>query len=161
MGTKYFGTVDEINALNSYIKLIRAAESLNSRINTEINRNGLTESQFSILEALFHLGPLCQRQLGDKLLKSGGNITLVIDNLEKQNLVRRERGEKDRRFFTIHLTEKGMALIKKIFPAHVNLIVQEMNVLTNEEHITLQKMLKLIGLPKAEEKAEIISEDVF
>ncbi len=146
MGTKYKGSKKEITALNTFIKLLRAAESLNSRINPAITAYGLTESQFSILEALFHLGPMCQRELANKLLKSGGNITLVVDNLEKRGLVKRERGVADRRYFTIHLTKKGKSLIEKVFPEHVKLILSEMDVLSESEHIELQRMLKLVGL---------------
>ena len=89
MGTHYKGSRKETDALNSYIKLIRAAESLNSKINLELSKLDLTESQFGVLDALLHLGPLKQKEIGKKILKSGGNITMVIDNLEKQDLVQR------------------------------------------------------------------------
>ena len=69
MGTRYDGTDEEVNALNTFIKLVRAAESVSVRINSSLPKNGLTESQFGVLEALYHLGPLCQRDLGSKLLK--------------------------------------------------------------------------------------------
>ena len=68
---------------------------------------GLTISQFGVLEALHHKGPLCQRDIAVKILKSTGNITLVIDNLEKQGLVTRERTSEDRRYLTIRLTGQG------------------------------------------------------
>ena len=96
MGTHYKGTKKEINALDTYIKLIRSSESVRTRINEFIIKKGLTEIQFSALDALYYLGPLNQKELGNTLLRSGGNITLIIDNLEKQRLVKRERGE-DRR----------------------------------------------------------------
>lgn len=51
-----------------------------------------------MLEALYHKGPLCKRDIAAKILKSTGNITLLIDNLEKNGLVRRERDNEDRRF---------------------------------------------------------------
>ncbi len=154
MGTHYKGTKKEVLSLNSYIKLIRAAEAINYRMNTELSKSNLTESQFGVLEALLHLGPLCQKELGSKLLKSGGNITMVIDNLEKRGLVKRERGEKDRRFFSIHLTRQGKNLIEKLFPLHLNYIVEQMDVLSEEEHLKLQKLCKKIGL-KEEKEAEV------
>jgi len=145
MGTHHKGTKKEINALNAYIKLMRAAESISARVHSHLEKE-LTFSQFSILEALYHLGPLCQRAIADKLLKSGGNITLVVDNLEKQGLVKRERSETDRRYFTIHLTKPGKALIEKLFPKHVEAIVKEICVLNEDELASLEKMLKTIGL---------------
>ena len=81
MGTHFSGSKKNIEALNSYIKLIRSAESLSSKINLQLSEFGLTESQFGVLDALYHLGPMKQKELGKKILKSGGNITMVINNL--------------------------------------------------------------------------------
>jgi hypothetical protein len=83
MGSRYKGSQSEVRALDTLIKLMRAAESVNVRLNRFISRAGLTVSQFGALEALYHLGPLCQSELGEKILKSSGNITMVVDNLEK------------------------------------------------------------------------------
>nr|NIP73420.1 MarR family transcriptional regulator [Gammaproteobacteria bacterium]NIR98346.1 MarR family transcriptional regulator [Gammaproteobacteria bacterium]NIV21028.1 MarR family transcriptional regulator [Gammaproteobacteria bacterium] len=83
MGTHYKGDPAEVAALDAYIKLARAAESVIARIHRR-TASGLTVSQFGVLEALYHLGPMHQRMIGAKLLKSGGNVTMVIDNLEKR-----------------------------------------------------------------------------
>ncbi len=149
MGTHFKGSKKEMLALDTYIKLARAAETVSARINSYIFKKGLTESQFGILDALYHIGPLCQRELGVKILKSGGNITHVIDNLEKQGLVRRERGE-DRRYFTIHVTRQGKSLMDKVFPHHVEQVVKELGMLTEEDHRQLQRLCKLVGLSKIE-----------
>jgi MarR family transcriptional regulator, 2-MHQ and catechol-resistance regulon repressor len=146
MGTNYKGSRKEVSALNAYIKLMRAAESLNSVLNTSLSNEGLTESQFGVLETLYHLGPMNQKNLGNKLLKSGGNITFVVDNLEKQGLVIRRRGIVDRRNFNIQLTEKGHKLIKHIFPKQLKIIVDEIGILNDNEQRELQRMCKLIGL---------------
>ena len=146
MGTHYKGSKKEINALNVFIKLIRAVESLNSILNTSLSKEGLTESQFGVLEALFHLGPMSQKNLGSKLLKSGGNITLVIDNLEKRGLVTRRRGVVDRRYFSIQLTDKGKKLVESIFPKQLKIITEEIGILNENEQYELQRMCKLIGL---------------
>ncbi|SRR5690606_4836550 len=148
MPTHYKGKKSEVNALNVYIKLIRAAESITARVHAHIYEKGITVTQFSVLEALYHLGPLYQKELGDKLLKSGGNITLVIDNLEKQGLVRRERGSRDRRQFIIHLTDAGKEKIESIFPKHAEAITKEFEILTEEERTELERLLKIIGLKK-------------
>ncbi len=146
MGTHHKGSKKEVTALNTYIKLVRAVESLNQRLYPFLSKHSLTESQFAVLEALYHLGPLNQRELSDKLLRSPGNITMVIDNLEKRNFVKRERGELDRRHYIIHLTPAGREFIKKIFPEHLDSIVKEINVLSEEEQCQLQRMCKEIGL---------------
>ena len=146
MGSKYNGTKKEIRALNSYIKLIRSAESLNSKINLELSEFGLTESQFAVLDALFHLGPLKQKDIGEKILKSGGNITMVIDNLEKQDLVKRKRGEKDRRHFIIHLTKKGENKITEVLPLVTKLIKKHFEILNQAEQKELERLCKITGL---------------
>ena len=146
MGTHYKGTEEEIRALNTYIKLMRAAESLTSRLNSHLASARLTISQFGALEALFHLGPLCQRELSEKLLKSSGNITMVVDNLEKRGLVERKREGEDRRYVTVHLTQEGWRLISEIFPAHVAAIVEEMNILTASEQNELGRLCRVLGL---------------
>ena len=113
-------------ALDTYIKLMRAAESVTARLEPGMAAFGLTVGQFGALEALLHLGPLCQRDLGRKLLRSSGNITVVVGNLALRGLVRRSRRRDDRRFITVSLTEKGRRLISTLFPRHVSLLVREM-----------------------------------
>ncbi len=146
MGTHYRGTAEEVTALDAYIKLARAAESVTARLNRRTTAAGLTVSQFGVLEALYHLGPMCQRDLGKKILRSSGNITMVVDNLEKRGLVRREREAADRRFVTVHLTAKGRRLIEEILPRHVQAIVEEMSVLTPAEQEELGRLCKMLGL---------------
>jgi MarR family 2-MHQ and catechol resistance regulon transcriptional repressor len=145
MGTRYCGTKDEVRALDTYIKLVRAADSVATRIHRHLDAAHLTVSQFGVLEALFHLGPLYQRDLAEKLLKSGGNITLVIDNLEKRELVKRDRETQDRRCIKVSLTEKGQQLISQIFPSHVAAVVNEMSILTASEQEELGRLCRRLG----------------
>ncbi|RPI65129.1 MAG: MarR family transcriptional regulator [Ignavibacteriales bacterium] len=146
MGTKYKGTKKEMSILNSFIKLTRAADSVRSRISSVINTREITESQFYVLDSLYHSGPLTQKDIGEKVFRSGGNITLVIDNLEKQGYVKRVRGKEDRRYFTIHLTKTGKNLMDKIFPEFVNAVKVELNVLGDSEHKQLQELCKKVGV---------------
>lgn len=146
MGSHYKGSKKEVRALNTYIKLIRAADTLSSGVNLNLISTGLTESQFNVLDALYHLGPLTQKQLGKKLLKSGGNITMVIDNLEKRNLVKRRRGEKDRRVFFIDLTLHGKQHVENILPEQVSRIKNEMSTLSKGEQNELQRLCKKLGV---------------
>ena len=125
-------------ALNTYTKLMRAAESVTSRVSRIMAAAGLTISQFGVLEALHHKGPLCQRDIASKILKSTGNITLVIDNLEKQGLVRRDRISDDRRYLTVSLTQKGQTVISSSFANVEAAIVAELAALaTTEQELSL------------------------
>jgi MarR family transcriptional regulator, 2-MHQ and catechol-resistance regulon repressor len=145
VGTRYRGTKDEVRALNAFIKLVRAAESVGARLSGSLTEAGLTDSQFGALEALYHLGPLHQRELGAKLLRSSGNVTMVVDNLEKSGLVRRERGARDRRFVTVHLTDAGRRLIARLFPRHAARIAAEMSALAPAEQDELGRLCRKLG----------------
>ena len=146
MGTHYKGKKDNIETLNAFIKLMRATESINNRLNRHLSENDLTISQFGVLEALFHLGPLNQRALGQKLLKSGGNITMVIDNLEKRGHVIRKADPDDRRAVLIHLTKSGEAFISNFFPSHLERIIEEFSVLSKKEKQDLERICKKLGM---------------
>ena len=137
-------------ALNTYTKLMRAAESVTTRVHRVLAGPKLTISQFGVLEALYHKGPLCQRDIATKILKSTGNITLVVDNLEKTGLVRRERDCEDRRFLTIYLTESGTTLIATVFAAVEAEIVTEMGSLTGSDQELLGNLCKKLGMKGGE-----------
>ena len=146
MGTHFDGDKEEQQVLNAFIKLMRATESLNNRLNKHHADANLTVSQFGVMEALHHLGPLNQKALGEKLLKSGGNITLVIDNLEKSGWVERHQDPEDRRSMLIHLTAEGKNLIADYFPEHLERIKDEFEVLTDTELQQLARICKKLGL---------------
>lgn len=145
MGTRHRGPIEEINALNAFIKLQRAAESVSARVHAALP-SGLTVTQFGVLETLHHVGPLCQSELADKLLKSGGNLTLVVDNLEKAGYVLRERDPADRRFVVVKLTPRGEEFITSLFPKIVTNVTREMSVLSSTELADFGRLCKKIGL---------------
>ena len=146
MGTKFKGNTQEIRALNSYIALLRCTETVTSETTRHLAAAGLSVGQFGVLETLFHLGPLCQRDIGRKLLKSGGNITTVIDNLVKRDLVERHPHPGDRRYWQVDLTAAGRQLIAGLFPAHAAGVNKRMSVLTDQELLELQRLCKKLGL---------------
>ncbi len=145
MGCRHNGTREERDALSAFVKLQRAAETVEALTGRHLQQAGVSPSQFGVLEALFHLGPLCQRDLGAKLLKSTGNITLVIDNLEKRGLVRRERDQNDRRYITVHLTDDGRELIARLFPIHAEHVRLVMARLTDTEQAELGRLCRKLG----------------
>lgn len=145
MGTRYQGTQQEVLALDTFIKLVRATDSVSNRIHRNLADIDLTVSQFGVLEILLHLGSMYQRDLAEKLLKSGGNMTLVIDNLEKRSLVTRVREAEDRRCIKVSLTDKGKELISAFFPSHVAAVVNEMSILSPDEQAELGRLCRKLG----------------
>ena len=145
MPTHFKGSKQEVRALNAFINLARGSDSLMARMSLQFESEGLTTGQFGILEALLHLGPMCQKTIGEKLLRSGGNITLVVDNLEKHGWVRRERQREDRRKILVHLTPEGRRLISEMVPRHVKAIVKEMQRLEPGEQEALRRICRKLG----------------
>lgn len=148
MPTHFDGSTTECLALDSFIKLVRAADSVSSQVNDHLREHGLTVSQFGVLEALYHLGVLNQSDLAQKLLKSTGNLTTVVDNLAKRRLVERRRCTEDRRVVYIHLTGAGRELTESILPSHVSGVVQAFSVLRPDEQQTLGELLRRLGTGK-------------
>lgn len=154
MSTHYKGTKEEVSALDCFIKLLRASESVNAAAVRQIQANGLTESQFGVLEALLHLGTLNQNQLAGKILKSGGNITLVIDNLLKHGLVVKEKRSDDRRCYWISLSDSGKELITRIFPEHVRIITERFAALSSEQQKQLAMLCRKLGTANHNQEEE-------
>jgi len=145
MPTHFDGTPEEVLALDTFIKLTRANNSLLARLAQRGTHPELSVSQFGTLETLYHLGTMSQTEICNKLLKSGGNTTLVIDNLEKRGLVTRRRDPNDRRVIMVELTDDGLAMISAIFPGHAQAIAEEMAVLSPEEQQQLGALCKKLG----------------
>lgn len=131
--------------LKTYTTMMRATESVTSRMHRHLSGYNLTVSQFGVLEALYHLGSLSQRDIGKKILKTSGNITMVVDNLERRQLVVRKKSDKDRRIIMVKLTDEGYRLIHKIFPVHAGIAENIFSVLSNDELEKLGRLLKILG----------------
>ena len=145
MPTHYTGTRVEIRTLDTFIKLTRCTNSLFARLSERNTLEDITPSQFAVLEALYHLGSLTQGEVSTKVLKSGSNMTTVIDNLERNGLVRRERDAKDRRVIHVCLTEAGTSKVEALLPGHVEALVEEFKVLSASEQQTLGALCKKLG----------------
>ena len=130
------------DALSVYVKLMRATNQATNRIHRHLRDDNLTVSQFAVLEALYHLGPLSQSELGEKILKSNANLTTVVDSLERKTLVIRKRAEEDRRRVTVYLTESGRELIARVFPRHAEIVAKAFEFLSDEEKDILSNILR-------------------
>lgn len=141
-------TINDSLPVATFARLSKTANIISAEVHKPLAKHKLTVSQFGVLEALHKLGPMYQRDLAREIVKTTGNITTVIDNLEKSDLVRREREAKDRRYFMVVLTAKGEKLIKKIYPAHAKQIEQIMKRLTKAEQERLLKLCEKLEAPK-------------
>jgi len=146
MGTQYKGSPSEIGALNTYIKLMRSSQSVSERIRSYQTVTGLNSSQFGALEALYHLGSLPQKTIGEKLLVSKSNVVGIVDALEKLDFVKRRQNSDDRRFINVSITEEGRKYMERTLPDHVNAIAEEFSCLTASEQEQLAKLCRKLGL---------------
>lgn len=145
MPTHHRGPAREVRALDAYIKLLRAADTVGARLNKGLSDRGLTPGQLGVLEALFHLGALGPQELGRKLLRSNANVTTVVDNLERAGLARRTRRGDDRRCVTVTLTPAGRRTITRVFPEHAAQIADLFSALSPAEQDELGALCKRLG----------------
>jgi MarR family 2-MHQ and catechol resistance regulon transcriptional repressor len=145
MATHYDGPEETRRALDVHTKLVRAQESLKTVLRTALREDGLTGGQLGVLEALLHIGPMIQSELADKLLTSPSNLTTVIDNLERDGLVRRRRSTEDRRQVEVSLTDEGRELIEEVFPRHAERITRLYGALEPEEQEELGRLCRKLG----------------
>lgn len=145
MGTKFNGNEDIRRSLNTFIKLQRSINSVSRFLSAQEGNKELSVTQFGILESLYHLGPMSQKALGNKILKTKGNISFVVRNLLSQELISRMQNADDGRFYEIRLMPKGKKLIQNTFPGHAEAIHKAMGVLTAMEQETMQDLCKKLG----------------
>jgi MarR family 2-MHQ and catechol resistance regulon transcriptional repressor len=136
---------DADRALDLYVALSRCAATMHRLSARDIQRYGLTQAQFAVLEVLHHKGPLPLRALGRKLLVTGGNVTFVTAQLAKAGLLQRRRSATDRRVIHATLTPKGEALMERCFPEHAACIARAAAVLPAREQARLARLLKRWG----------------
>lgn len=128
-------------------KAVNAVETYAQRSIAELEMCG---SDFSVLEALLHKGPLPVNEIGKKVLLTSGSITVAIDRLESKGLVERRASGADRRAKIVHLTKPGKELIARVYADHAADMERIASAsLTKAERETLIRLLKKIGYEAA------------
>ena len=141
---KNFDKETELN-LKMMIIIARMVKAIDQTVIPDINSHGLTPSQFSVLEALLHKGPLTVNEIIEKTLSTSGNMGLVISNLERSGLVLKKVSETDKRSRTIELTNEGRKLIEEIFPPHVEIVNRMFSGIDLSEKEQMAEMMKKLS----------------
>ncbi|GGB58827.1 MarR family transcriptional regulator [Lentibacillus populi] len=136
-------------SLKTFVVLMKSAKSVEDRIKQDIKRYGVSTTEFTILEALYHKGNLTVQQICDAVLINSGSITYVIDKLQKKGLLKRSPSKSDRRVVHVQITDQGKQLMNRIFPKHQAVIEEVFKDVSPEEKQTVIDVLKKVGL-KAE-----------
>lgn len=136
-------------ALKLFVVLARAQRAINERVEASLAPHHLTLTEFGILEALYHKGPLLLGEVRIKILVSSGGITFLMDKLVQRGLVERQPCVSDRRARYAALTRKGETLMAQIFPPHADAIRDAMAGLSRTEQKQATALLKQLGLSAA------------
>lgn len=141
---KHYGEENDLN-LKVVIGISRANQAIQKQSAVTFKEGGLTTAQFAVLEALYHKGTLTIQEIIKSILSTGGNMTVVINNLEKEELIERHANPEDKRSSLIEITQKGKKIIEEIFPNHLQSLKEEFKVLTIEEKQDLITILKKLS----------------
>lgn len=138
--------------LKILIGMHRNTNAIDKETSKLAQQEGLTFSQFAVLEALYSKGDMTVGEVRKAILSSMGTIPLIIDNLVKLNYVTRRGDENDRRRCIVSLTDEGRSIIEKLALQNAKMIIDYMSVLTLEEKNNLSYLMKKLGGRIDEEK---------
>ena len=141
MKTSLKNTASKNGAMETWELLARVFNLFDKQTATKIKTLGLTQPQFSIIEALGNLGSMKIGELNTNMIFNGGNMTLVLDQLEDKDYIRRTNSKTDRRAIIIELTDKGHDLFSKTYPVHSENIEELMGRLNSKEQKDLSSLL--------------------
>ena len=131
----------------SHIRLVlwKAAKAVEKVDRESIDQTGLGLSDFTIMEALLHKGPLTINQIGQKVLLTSGSMTAAVNRLERKGLVKRIQDASDGRCFYVRLTKRGRKVINDAFYRHQQNLEKIAEVLTRDERTELVRLLRKLG----------------
>src|SRR5258708_10553078 len=143
------------SGVHVFLVLWKAARAAQAYAEKSISELEMCASDFAVLEALLHKGPLPVNEIGKKVQLTSGSITVAVDRLEKKGLVERRAHGTDRRARIVHLTKAGRKLITRAYAQHAADLEQLVSAsLTTAERATLISLLKKIGYKAAAKREE-------
>lgn len=106
---------------------------------------GITSEQWSVLQTLTEEDGITQAELSRRTEKDPTNVTRILDQLERKELIRREANKGDRRSFLIHVTESGRSLSQELLPVEIEFTKSYLQDLTEEELTLLRRAFQKIN----------------
>lgn len=132
-------------SLKLFVVLTRALQSVQKQIAKDIKNYGLNQTEFAVLELLYHKGEQPIQKIGQKVLLASSSITYVVDKLEKKNYIKRRACSEDRRVTYAVITDEGKKLMDEIFPKHREALHQIFGGLDEKEKEVMISQLKKLG----------------
>lgn len=139
------GGEDIAEGTHVFLVVWKTYRALLARAEASIKRVNLCDSDFRVLEALLHKGPLPVNVIGQKVDLTTGSITSAVDRLEEKRLVVRKNHPDDRRIRVVELTSKGRPLIEKAYAQHQLDMEEAVRGLSRQERSVLVNLLKRLG----------------
>jgi MarR family transcriptional regulator, 2-MHQ and catechol-resistance regulon repressor len=133
------------DATHVFLVLWKAYRAMLAKADESKKNVGLGDSDFRVLEALLHKGPLPVNVIGEKVELTTGSITTAVDRMEAKWLVVRKNHPEDRRVRLVELTAKGRRLIEKAYAQHSLDMEKAMSGLSRAERAELVDLLKRLG----------------
>jgi MarR family 2-MHQ and catechol resistance regulon transcriptional repressor len=133
------------SGVHLWLVFMKAFQALLPHAAASIKGSELGDSDFRVLEVLLHKGPLPVNTIGPKVWLTPGSISVAVDRLVEKGLVSRKDQPDDRRVRQVELTAKGRALITSGFRAHASAMETAVGVLSENERLTLLRLLKKLG----------------
>jgi MarR family transcriptional regulator, 2-MHQ and catechol-resistance regulon repressor len=133
-----------------WLVMMKAFHAVNGYAARSFQSHGLGDSDFRVLEALLHKGPLPVNTIGPKVFLTPGSISIAVDRLYGKGLVTRMESGTDRRVRVVDLTPEGRKLITSIFSVHAKDMEKLAETLTSTERVQLVNALKNLGKRAAE-----------
>jgi MarR family 2-MHQ and catechol resistance regulon transcriptional repressor len=150
MKNKTSAQKQDTSGVHVWLVLMKAFQALMPHAAESIARTALGDSDFRVLEALLHKGPLPVNTVGPKVWLTPGSISVAVDRLARKGLVSRNDHPDDRRVRRVELTAKGRALITRGFREHATAMETAISILSKNERLTLLRLLKKLGKHAAE-----------
>ena len=135
----------DTSGVHVWLVLMKAFQAVMPHAAESIDQTKLGDSDFRVLEALLHKGPLPVNTLGPKVWLTPGSISVAVDRLVRKGLVSRKDHARDRRVRQVELTAKGRTLITRGFREHAAAMETVVSVLSKNERLTLLQLLKKLG----------------
>lgn len=134
-----------INDLKTITILFRATNEIEKIIADDVSQYDLNPSEFGALEVLYHKGPLPVQSICEKVLIASSSMSYVIENLIRKEFINKTKNIQDKRYHIVELTENGRNLMDVIYPKHVEKLRKVIDILNQDEELSLQSNLKKLG----------------
>ena len=132
-------------SVHAWLVMMKAMQAITRYALANLEETGLGLSDFAILEALLHKGPLPVNVIGPKVNLTPGSISVAVDRLVSKGLVSRAECSQDRRVRIVALTPHGKSVITPIFRAHVETMERVFAGLSLQELRQLEQQLRRVG----------------